>query len=217
MAMSVKPGLKRGAAPTVAAFGHRPNRLPRSKMLSIAPHVANALEAVRGVLAEAAPNSAGRARPRVLTNLAEGADRLVTIAALDADLAIGAILPFPRDIFENDFASAASREEFRGLLGRCTDLRELDGQREDAPRAYEAAAHALLDEADLAIAVWDGAPGAGQGGTAESVAEALRRGLAVVHIPVDGKAPRLLEAPAEHVLNRAIQDGLRAALSGAFR
>jgi hypothetical protein len=50
--------------------------------------------------------------------------------------------------------------------------------------AYERAGMAMLDAVDMLIAVWDGKPSRGRGGTSEIVAAARSRGLDVIVVPV---------------------------------
>ena len=57
------------------------------------------------------------------------------------------------------------------------------GERSDA---YLQAGRAVVRHADILLAVWDGEPARGVGGTAEVVAEALNRGAPVVWIKPDG-------------------------------
>ena len=52
--------------------------------------------------------------------------------------------------------------------------------------AYAAANEAVLDSIDQLVAVWDGQPSTGQGGTADAVAEARHRALAVTVIWPNG-------------------------------
>jgi alpha-D-ribose 1-methylphosphonate 5-triphosphate synthase subunit PhnL len=47
------------------------------------------------------------------------------------------------------------------------------------PEAYLAASRHLIDHCDLLLAVWDGAPATGSGGTAEAVDYAREHGVAV--------------------------------------
>ena len=61
------------------------------------------------------------------------------------------------------------------------------------PRAYEAAGHLTLDNCDILLTVWDGKPGRGRGGTPEIIAEALERGVPVLHVhAADNTPPSLL-------------------------
>ena len=113
----------------------------------------------------------------VVSSLAEGADRIVVRRALERDgAALVAVLPFRPDDYATDFVSAESRKEFAGLLQRASEVivKEAAGSRE---ACYEAAGHTVLDQSDVLIAVWDGGPPQGRGGTAEIVSEARARGL----------------------------------------
>ena len=77
-------------------------------------------------------------------------------------------------------AGAESRREFDLLLGRASAVVELDGAREPPGREgewYEAAGRLMLGHSDVLIAIWDGQPAAGRGGTAEIVAEAVELGV----------------------------------------
>ena len=51
--------------------------------------------------------------------------------------------------------------------------------------AYAAAGLAVLDRCDLLIALWDGMPARGPGGTGDQVAEARARALPLVWIHAD--------------------------------
>ena len=118
----------------------------------------------------------------MLSGLAEGADRHVAHLALDAGYSLHAVLPFARSTYLADFASAASRVQFDQLLARAERVTELPGRPGFSAQAYRRAGHALLDETDVLIAVWDGQPAQGAGGTAEVVNEACRRRIPVIHV-----------------------------------
>jgi hypothetical protein len=129
----------------------------------------------------------------VVCSLAEGADRLVTWRLLArGGSRLVAVLPLRRDDYEGDFATAASRREFRDLLGRAAEVVEVAPQR-DRDDAYEAAGRAVLDRSDVLIAVWDGREAQGKGGTGGVVAEARRRGLPVAWIRAGNRRPETLE------------------------
>lgn len=117
----------------------------------------------------------------VLSGLAEGADRLVAHVALDAlpECRLIAVLPMPRADYEQDFDSDASRAEFATLMDRA------DGRIEIAPPAgedwtvqgsdarnalYARGGAATAEHAQVLIALWDGQPPRGEGGTAWIVA-----------------------------------------------
>ena len=55
----------------------------------------------------------------------------------------------------------------------------MQGSDEDC---YLAAGHRVVELSDLMLAVWDGSPAKGKGGTADVVAYAVRRGVPLFHI-----------------------------------
>ncbi|MBI1382182.1 MAG: hypothetical protein GC161_13985 [Planctomycetaceae bacterium] len=135
---------------------------------------------------------------RLTTALAEGADRIVARAALAAGYGLHVVLPFPKATYERDFVGE-SLEEFRRLVvhsrvGSCTELDVTDKAQD--PLAYRAAGLLTLAHSDVLIALWDGQPAAGVGGTAEMVIEAHRRQMVVVRITPGGEV-RLLKATAQ--------------------
>jgi hypothetical protein len=119
---------------------------------------------------------------KVLSPLAEGADRIVARRALSLpDTMLVAILPFPMKEYLEDFSSAESVQEFRELLHRADYVVELAG-RKDREEAYIALGRKLLDQSDILIAIWDGNPANGRGGTAEIVQAARGRGMPLAWI-----------------------------------
>ena len=76
----------------------------------------------------------------------------------------------------------------------------MPGTRAAAEDAYVAVGRAVTAHADVLVALWDGEPARGRGGTAEIVEHALRRGLPVIHVPIDPALPtRLLWTAFEDV------------------
>ncbi|MEZ5182083.1 MAG: hypothetical protein R2702_09440 [Acidimicrobiales bacterium] len=127
-----------------------------------------------------------------VSSLAEGADRLVARAVLDRPAGrLVALLPLEPAEYAADFGDGASVEEFNELLDAADEVRVIapppddDGSRE---AAYERAGLAVLEGADVLVALWDGGPGRGRGGTADLVAEARRRGRPVEVVDVE-RAP----------------------------
>jgi len=158
----------------IGVTGHRLNRISQRQLERLTPQL-------RPLLAQIA--AAARApAPTLLSGLAEGADRHVAKLALEAGYALHAVLPFARDTYLHDFGSAASRAQFAELLAMAGQTTELPGRPGVQAQAYRRAGHALLDEADVLLAVWDGLPAQGIGGTAEVVNEACRRCIPVIHV-----------------------------------
>lgn len=169
----------------IAIVGHRLDRIENPER--VAARIGEILERV-------APAVGGAAALRLVSALAEGADRLAASAALAFGVSLDAILPFPAEEYERDFKRADSRVEFRALLGRAASVLVLDGAPGARDRAYEAAGMALLDNCDLLVAVWDGGAGRGRGGTREVIDEAARRAIPIVTIRPDGEAAALRRA-----------------------
>jgi len=133
----------------------------------------------------------GAVRPAfaMLSPLAEGADQAAAEIALDQGFSLKAVLPFGRADYAHDFAVGEPRERFERLLARASCTLELPGNRDSALDAYVMAGRATVAHADILIAVWDGLPARGRGGTGEVVALALTRGTPIIHIPIDETLP----------------------------
>ncbi len=131
-----------------------------------------------------------------LSSLAEGADRMVADAVLATEGGTLEVeLPLVAHEYAKDFVTERSRDEFDALLASATSVRAPEAEVADADQAwdaeswnasYERAGRTVVDECDVLLAVWDGKPAAGRGGTAEIVAYALRRRVPVVAIPTRG-------------------------------
>lgn len=124
-----------------------------------------------------------------VSSLAEGADRVVARAAL-ARPGGRLEVPLPLEVadYAADFADDASVLEFNDLLAAADEVEVISPRpHDDASReaAYERAGIAVLERCDLLLALWDGQPGRGRGGTAELVAEAGRRGHPIRVITVE--------------------------------
>lgn len=133
----------------------------------------------------------------VVSSLAEGTDRLVASTVLEepgSDLEV--LLPLPPEEYEKDFESAASRQEFRHLLTLAKHSQVVsDAER---PQAYLDAGEAVLGQVDVLLAVWDGQPSRGVGGTAEIVNLALHEPLPA--ILVDATSGTVDDRLGAHIL-----------------
>lgn len=126
----------------------------------------------------------------ILSALAEGADRLVPRIALDdnqIEARLHALLPFDQAVYENTFGSENSMAEFRNMLDRAESVETLapdipPNNAEERNAAYEACGFAMIDRCDLLIAVWDGEPARGRGGTGDVVRYAREKMLPLAWI-----------------------------------
>lgn len=133
---------------------------------------------------------AGNATLRMLSPLAEGSDRIAAEAALAAGFELDCPLPFARDLYEADFETAASRKAFHDLLARATNVFELEEVRGiDDNRAYEAVGLMTLRQCDILIAVWNGEPAQGRGGTAEIVSHAIDSNIPIIWLHSEKNVP----------------------------
>lgn len=171
----------------IGVTGHRLNRITQRQLDRLTPQVRPLL----GHVAQAA-RAAGAGSLTVVCGLAEGADRHVARLALDAGYALHAVLPFARGVYEQDFRGAASRREFEALLSRAAQVTELAGRPGMSSQAYHRAGQALLERSQLLLAVWDGEPALGPGGTAEVVGGACRRRMPIVHVSTRHREPASL-------------------------
>ena len=206
-APSPTPGL------TAAIVGHRLNRITDPAA------VQTRLEAILRTIELALDDLAGDPAPqrlRLISALAEGADQLAVSAATAVGLGWDAVLPFPVEDYERDFSPGAARDAFYGLLGLAGSVLVLDGQGVGAERdrAYDAAGKALLDNCDVLIAVWDGLPGRGRGGTHDVVEEAVRRAIPIITLAPDGGSAVLRLSPAGTGGNPRLEDLTPAPLDG---
>lgn len=156
----------------------------------------------------------------VVSQLAEGADRLVVDAVFRAANEIGAlarlevILPMHRDLYvEVQGFCPESRDQFRRLLAQASsvleprpsragthdrratgstpakEVRSFPGSQAISydwkADAYAAAGRRLIGHCDVLIAVWDGKPPNGRGGTADTLLLAASEGRPCIWVPTE--------------------------------
>jgi hypothetical protein len=80
-----------------------------------------------------------------------------------------------------DFESQQSREEFLTLLGEAETVIEMPAL-DSRTEAYERAGRYVVEHSDVLVAVWDGLPARGRGGTAEIVEWARGLGKPVYRV-----------------------------------
>ncbi|AHH95034.1 hypothetical protein GCM10010174_56990 [Kutzneria viridogrisea] len=116
--------------------------------------------------------------------LADGADALFAQAVLDSGGDLVAVLPARgyRERLPADY-----HPTFDALLERAAEVITLDYDKPGSA-AYMAASVRMVQGADHLVAVWDGQPAAGQGGTADVVTHARGQGLPVTVIWPEGSS-----------------------------
>ena len=157
---------------TIGASGHR--ELIHLEAITIAVD-----EALHTIL-----NAYGDDTLQVISPLAEGADRLVARYAIEK-FSGKLIVPLPleKSDYMSDFESALSKAEFNNLLEKADHVIKLPAEdtREDC---YLAAGMYIIEHSDVLIALWDGAPSRGIGGTGDIMAEARRRDIPIAWVQV---------------------------------
>jgi hypothetical protein len=114
--------------------------------------------------------------------LADGADALFAQAVLDAGGELVAVIPARhyRERLPADYYPT-----FDALLGQAVEVITLDYDKPGS-KAYMAASVRMIEGADHLIAVWDGKPAAGAGGTADVVSHARDHGVPVTVLWPEG-------------------------------
>jgi hypothetical protein len=110
--------------------------------------------------------------------LAIGADQLFAQAAVGLGIPLVGVVPF--DDYPADFEEG-EREVYDALLVRCREVYRLPIKRR-SNKAYMEAGKWLVNQSDYVVAIWDGQPAAGLGGTGDVVAYAERKGRTVFRI-----------------------------------
>ena len=163
----------------IAVTGHR--HLASTPVLSAA--IDRALDLIMDQLRPAIRDCC---RLVVVSALADGADRFVADRVLTRPGArLEVILPMPKADYVTDFDPAHSRPEFEHLLGEASWVATIppNRTREDA---YLEAGRAVIDRADVTIAIWDGRPAAGKGGTGDIVNYLREQGRPWIWLSGDG-------------------------------
>lgn len=113
------------------------------------------------------------------SSLADGADQLFARAVLDHGGRLFVVVPSSN--YEVSFADSRILKNYQGLLAQAEGVETLP-YAEPSEDAYLAAGHWIVDRSDVILAVWDGQPARGTGGTADIVEYARRLGKRVVVI-----------------------------------
>ncbi|WP_433352368.1 hypothetical protein ACQP25_04600 [Microtetraspora malaysiensis] len=110
-----------------------------------------------------------------LSCLADGADQVFARAVVEAGGRLEVVVPAQK---YREGLPLEAWSEYDALISQADRVHQLDFV-ESTSEAHMAASMFMLDQADQLFAVWDGKPARGFGGTADVVAEARGRGMAV--------------------------------------
>lgn len=152
------------AVTRVGCTGHRLLPEPTARIVA---------EALRAQLAPRARAGAGAFVG--VSSLADGADQLFAETVLALGGILDVVLPSRR---YREGLCPAERAAVDRLIARARHVRCMAFP-ESTSEAHMATGRALVDAADVLVAVWDGRPARGVGGTGDVVAYALRRGVPV--------------------------------------
>lgn len=119
-------------------------------------------------------------RLRVLSALAEGADRLVARIAIDLGIEVIVPLPMPKTLYMQDFGTQESRDEFESLLAAASEVLEMPCARDNTAEQlavpgqerslqYAQLGVFLCAHCHILLALWDGKKGEELGGTGQVV------------------------------------------------
>lgn len=114
--------------------------------------------------------------------IADGADSLFAQAVLDAGGSLVVVVPA---VTYREALPHSHHATYDALLSRATEVITLD-HAESNSEAHMDASLRMIEQADVLVAVWDGKPARGFGGTADVVAAAEKKGLPVSVIWPDG-------------------------------
>jgi hypothetical protein len=126
------------------------------------------------------PRSAGLVG---MTCLARGADQVFADVVLELGGALEVVIP-ASDYFTG-ISDPVSQERCEAYLDAAAATVAMPYET-SGPPAYLSASQYLIDRCDLLVAVWDGSPATGGGGTADAVAYARELGRSVLVVWPDG-------------------------------
>ncbi len=174
----------------VGVTGHRSDALPDALAAALAERIEESLTLLKSrVLSlHASASSVFSAEPPrllLMSPLADGADQIVAEIALKLGFTLQAILPSSRDFYPISLPDEPSRRRFERLVERASCVLELPGDAGTRPDGFVMTGRATVAHCDVLMAVWDGLPARGRGGTADVVQLAITRGTPVIHLPTD--------------------------------
>jgi hypothetical protein len=117
-----------------------------------------------------------------ISSLATGADQLFAKIILEHGSSLVAIIPF--DTYEHEFSEERDRLEYKRLLSKASKVEVLHKKKTDEA-SFLQAGYRVVNLSDILIAVWDGKPAAGLGGTGDIVEYAKKLKKRIIHLNPD--------------------------------
>jgi hypothetical protein len=155
------------------------------RMVGFTGHAGLPPRTVELVVSELRSRLAPAAGPELvgISLLGPGADQLFAKIVLELGGHLYVVVCAKR--YRDQFQDPEAQREYDRLHARATYFQELE-YTDSTEEAHMAGGRAIVDNSDLLMAVWDGQPGRGHGGTAEVVAYAQERGVRVEVIWPEG-------------------------------
>lgn len=118
-----------------------------------------------------------------MTSLAEGADQLFAQLLASHGIPFDAVIPC--DGYDETFTTPSALASFQDLLARASKIHRLPFVT-PTEEAFLAAGKWIVNHCELLVAVWNGLPARGLGGTGDIVAYAQERNRRWIHLnPID--------------------------------
>ena len=120
-----------------------------------------------------------------VTMLGPGADQLFARVVLELGGTLHVVQPTVGMQYRDGFEDDAARLGYDELYGQASHVEVLE-HTESSEQAHMDGGRAVVDRSSVLMAVWDGQPARGFGGTADVVAYARQRGVPVTVIWPEG-------------------------------
>jgi hypothetical protein len=143
----------------IGVTGHQ--NIPRQALECVTRGIDRALDAVKDDLVG-------------VSSLAAGADQLFATGVVERGGRLEIVLPC--NGYEKTFSQSEDLRNFHSLLGRAATIETLNFE-DPSEDAYLAAGYRVVELSEMLLAVWDGQPARGKGGTADIVDYARSQGL----------------------------------------
>ncbi len=162
------------------------------------PDEAKSRESIRGFLREQKAKT--QAIVYGVSSAAAGSDLLFAESCIELEIPLRILLPLPREEFKQDF-DPATWLRVEAVMSKAVSV-EVTGGGENRNEAYYECGVDTVQQSQLLIAVWDGEPSRGMGGTQEIKEFAEKMGKPVIWIHSVTGATQVLNEPALQELDR---------------